>query len=1043
MLTFRSFLYCQSYLLPIFFIFILFILIFFYRHWIIPKPTWPSLDLRSPSAAGTFNPGSGSALKDACIDCIVGYYSNEVGGFDSDVCRECPMGFHGEINETTLCFQCASGQYNLQLHATSCNECQNGKYSEEMASQKECTQCPRGYFQPETSQSDCLDCNAGEYQPNNGMTACLKCTVGLYSNVTGPHSVCDICPIGYNTLNGEGLAECFICRSGLYGIMQENIPICIDCTTGQYRGENDLMNSLTQCLDCNPGYYQNRNGSVNCLICEGGYFSINSGNSKCMFCPKGYYRKEDGGLFDCSLCQSGQTSSTGQSSCLECSKGKYSSLSDLTCKKCKRGRYNDKKGEKSCRTCPGGWAQNKTEATSCSQCSAGLYNETGNKFCISCPAGWQSSISAMQCSFCSSGKYSPARSSQCTSCTRGQFSINTNSETCKICSEMEMELNGNTGEKYSMWYQNEIGSTSCKTCETGQTSLGYICATTDNSIAAAQAPIKLSNLVSKKDPSGKTIQFLFSWDKETMNRPTRFVLEYSYNVRGCVVSNDNDDDDDNDNEDDIRNQKKSIRTNIIDWNSLKDKEDHTFIIETILPVPAWCGLHFSKENNAQVFAEYGNYLTPFVRSGPHVSFPTFASAYQCDILSFFNTHQSNPELWECLKCPEGTYCDGPIVFQKVRARFGWYRYVHEQAPLVLIDFTNISFVKCKNPGACLGAPNPKYNGDFTKEYQILNKMNNNTESIFDDPSDQINAIEECNWDDGYQRYCDNSNLPNNITMVSRSSRSQTNDNTLQINVNNETQEEIMIQRRTCRFCATCKVGYRRGTGYECLKCPPESSGLTIFLLVLGSVGLLVAIVALILNTMSDAGNDLASDALQKIFVNYLQAAALALAFPLKWPKAINDLLIIQGAISTVGEFFVNPDCQLRLFSAAELFYSKSIAYALIPLILIIVAALFWYLVGRCGSRKQPWNAPRGIDGKSRRDPNSTYPIDRYVLSVVILLYLIYPTLCKQSFRLFTCIEFGGRSYLSQDLEVECYRNVHLTMVLFIGVPQILAYVIGK
>ena len=54
------------------------------------------------------------------------------------------------------------------------------------------------------------------------------------------------------------------------------------------------------------------------------------------------------------------------------------------------------------------------------------------------------------------------------------------------------------------------------------------------------------------------------------------------------------------------------------------------------------------------------------------------------------------------------------------------------------------------------------------------------------------------------------------------------------------------------------------------------------LLVLGSIGLFVAMVALVLNTMSDAGNDLASDALQKIFVNYLQAAALALAFPLDW-----------------------------------------------------------------------------------------------------------------------------------------------------------------
>jgi hypothetical protein len=252
----------------------------------------------------------------------------------------------------------------------------------------------------------------------------------------------------------------------------------------------------------------------------------------------------------------------------------------------------------------------------------------------------------------------------------------------------------------------------------------------------------------------------------------------------------------------------------------------------------------------------------------------------------------------------------------------------------------------------------------------------------------------------------------------------------------------MKRREMCRLCATCKLGFRRGTAgtYNCLKCP-ESNGMTTFLLIIGSFGLLVVVVGLVLNTMSDAGDDLASDALQKIFVNYMQAASLALAFPLEWPDAVQDLLVVQSAISTVGEFFVNPDCQLRVLSAADLFYSKSVAYAFIPLIILVAAGIFWLLAGRF-YYKSSFFAPRGIGGQSRKDPNKTYPIDQFILCVVILLYLVYPTLCKQTFRLFTCVKVKEHWYLSQDMQTECYLLSHLTMVLFVGVPQIIAYVIG-
>ena len=113
--------------------------------------------------------------------------------------------------------------------------------------------------------------------------------------------------------------------------------------------------------------------------------------------------------------------------------------------------------------------------------------------------------------------------------------------------------------------------------------------------------------------------------------------------------------------------------------------------------------------------------------------------------------------------------------------------------------------------------------------------------------------EMCNVKDGYQMYCNDS-----TSMV------------------------------MCRVCGTCRRGYSRGldgASYRCSKCP-KSSSLSWFFLILACLVLLIIIVVLVLNAMADAAKDLASDALQKIIVNYLQAAAIALSFPLQWPEAL-------------------------------------------------------------------------------------------------------------------------------------------------------------
>ena len=61
----------------------------------------------------------------------------------------------------------------------------------------------------------------------------------------------------------------------------------------------------------------------------------------------------------------------------------------------------------------------------------------------------------------------------------------------------------------------------------------------------------------------------------------------------------------------------------------------------------------------------------------------------------------------------------------------------------------------------------------------------------------------------------------------------------------------------------------------------------------------------------------------------------AQAFPLRWPRFLEDLFAFQGAISTVGE------------SAAELFYSKQIMFAVSPFIVVVMSFVFWFVRGWC------------------------------------------------------------------------------------------------
>ena len=98
------------------------------------------------------------------------------------------------------------------------------------------------------------------------------------------------------------------------------------------------------------------------------------------------------------------------------------------------------------------------------------------------------------------------------------------------------------------------------------------------------------------------------------------------------------------------------------------------------------------------------------------------------------------------------------------------------------------------------------------------------------------------------------------------------------------------------------------------------------------------------DAIDGAGITTLSGEIQKIFLNFLQVITLFSAFPLQWPPELEGLFEFQGAISTVGERLVNPDCASHSSSAVELYYAKQMVFALLPFMLVIFIFIFWFLL---------------------------------------------------------------------------------------------------
>ena len=110
--------------------------------------------------------------------------------------------------------------------------------------------------------------------------------------------------------------------------------------------------------------------------------------------------------------------------------------------------------------------------------------------------------------------------------------------------------------------------------------------------------------------------------------------------------------------------------------------------------------------------------------------------------------------------------------------------------------------------------------------------------------------------------------------------------------------------------------------------------------------------------------------------------------------------------------------------------------------------LFWFLLSQCRycSGDRGWKGRQGVaededEDKVAEHANAPKKIfsnkDKAVLSIVVGLYLLFPTTTLQTFSLLSCREVGvGRYWLTADLEEPCWTGRHLVNFFLLVLPQL-------
>ncbi|TNV88143.1 hypothetical protein FGO68_gene8974 [Halteria grandinella] len=270
------------------------------------------------------------------------------------------------------------------------------------------------------------------------------------------------------------------------------------------------------------------------------------------------------------------------------------------------------------------------------------------------------------------------------------------------------------------------------------------------------------------------------------------------------------------------------------------------------------------------------------------------------------------------------------------------------------------------------------------------------------------------------------------------------------------------------LCADCSPYYSKFySSSVCSKCP--SIGLNVFLILLTSVFFIVSLVIIVrsnLRAVNQEKNYL--PVFFRIMLNHIQILSLTASFDLEWPQELQTFFKGIQPLSDASSQLLSIDCFLNtewgkpLLHGQRLFAARSILLAFIPIILIAGSCTVWWVIYKCKYRDQM--EEEGQEGSIRRiqgdlqtgkesviesqihrekiKEKSGEITGKLISTIIVVLFIIHPTLTREMFRIFNCNPIEGISRLYYDLETVCYSGNHLVISFWVAFPSIFIYSIG-
>jgi hypothetical protein len=202
--------------------------------------------------------------------------------------------------------------------------------------------------------------------------------------------------------------------------------------------------------------------------------------------------------------------------------------------------------------------------------------------------------------------------------------------------------------------------------------------------------------------------------------------------------------------------------------------------------------------------------------------------------------------------------------------------------------------------------------------------------------------------------------------------------------------------------------YGRDGEFTCKKCPERdfNTGRLVGIFVACLAGLSVFVWFTIRTALS---NGTLHAVAMKVVLSAIQMQVIAASFDFNWPTLLQGINDGQREIE-IGQSLINFDCFLSVDTRVESFFVSEIAFALLPFVCALAPALF-LLPRLVYLRRQERLKPL----KEQTDV-SRETLTYYIASVILLLFLVHPSVTLMTFKMFACTELGdGRSVLTADM----------------------------